>query len=92
MFFLVCVLFQLDSLIPICLCLHREKQQVSISQLTKVSPKDDDRALAFSGDYKGSEGTMDGIDGEDTVLKVIVDGDTDYYIVPMSELVKLADW
>ena len=55
-------------------------------------PRKHETARAFEGDYSGRQGTMDGVDGEDGILKVIVYGEMEYSIVQMNEVVKVADW
>ena len=57
-----------------------------------MAPRKTETARAFQGDYKGRQGTMDGVDGEDGILKVIVYGEMEYSIVQMNEVVKVADW
>mmetsp|Transcript_40007 Transcript_40007/g.68081 ORF Transcript_40007/g.68081 Transcript_40007/m.68081 type:complete len:234 (-) Transcript_40007:283-984(-) len=62
------------------------------STLKPVVPLKSDRARAFQGDYAGKQGDMDGVDGDDGILKVMMFGEMDYCIVQMCDLVKLADW
>jgi hypothetical protein len=40
------------------------------SQLSLVVPVKNNRARAFQGDYAGKQGSMDGVDGDDGILKV----------------------
>lgn len=62
------------------------------SELEPVAPAKHHTARAFAGDYAGKQGTMDGVDGEDGILKVMVYGETDFAIVQMCDVVKVADW
>jgi hypothetical protein len=62
------------------------------SELQPVAPAKHHVARAFAGDYNGKQGTMDGVDGEDGILKVMVYGETDFAIVQMCDVVKVAEW
>ena len=68
------------------------RRSVRPSGLRPVPPAKNDKARAFAGDYAGKQGTMDGVDEGDGILKVIVYGETDFAIVQMADVVKVADW
>jgi hypothetical protein len=61
---------------------------VSVNELQRVAPKANDRAAAFTGEYKGKVGVLEGMEEDDGIFKV----DDEHLIAAVSQLVKLSSW
>jgi len=86
-----------DSACSVVLKASGAGRSVSAQDLQPIAPSRSDRARAFAGDYAGIAGTMNGVDddGLGGILRVNaydVYGETDYAVVQMVDVVKLAEW